>query len=136
VESAGENKAACANATSSSGVLEGREADMACRHGFGGRRVHSPSGCLGQWMVSPEGHCIVHVVESNNTVHPASQRGLTATRDLFMVGNTSTCRAVGGRADRGSSAVWVECIICWFATWTESGVVVGWRLDSISVGAK
>jgi hypothetical protein len=53
-----------------------------------------------------------------------------------MLGKTCTCLAAGGMPCTGSSAVWVDCMYCWFAICTWIGVVVGCTFINSADGAK
>jgi hypothetical protein len=43
----------------------------------------------------------------------------------------------GRSPSKGRSAVWVDCIVCWLATVTVPGVVVGcWRFGRLELAEK
>lgn len=99
-------------------------------------RAHRPCGVALHVMDWPPGHLIVHVVPSKWTLQPACVNGVTPTRLVPKVGKTWTLRASLGIPGIGSSAVCVDCMVCWLATVTVMGVASGWRLGRLVLAEK
>jgi hypothetical protein len=53
-------------------------------------------------------------------------RGVIPAKLVPRAGKMSTLLALGGMPGMGNSAVCVEVMTCWLATWTEMGLVVVW----------
>jgi hypothetical protein len=68
------------------------------------------------------GHWIIALSLLNVTVQPAF---VIAMRLESMSGNVWTVRASGGRCGIASSAICVDIIVSWLATWTVTGHRVG-----------
>jgi hypothetical protein len=99
-------------------------------------RAHKPWSLAWQVIVWLPGHLMWQVVPSKWIWHPAWVNGVTPMRLVPSSGKTCTVLASRGIPGSGSSAVWVDVMICWLATRTEIGVVVGWRLGRLGVRAE
>ena len=138
VDRAGENNAAWAKATRSAGVFvcwlmagAAVAAIASCAVGSCASvwlvwwnvsgKVHSPCVLRGHVSLLPLGILMVQQCCSNVTVHPLSHKGATASRELWSCGKMCVSLAFFGRPWIGTSAVWVEYIYCWLATWTGMG---------------
>jgi hypothetical protein len=84
-------------------------------------RVQSPWGVVWQWMVFLFGHVMVPRLPSKWTLQPAWVSGVTPMRFMPMDGKRWTMSAAFGIPGRSSSAVCVDVMTSWLATWTVMG---------------
>ena len=141
VDNAGENRVACAKATSSAGDADPTAARatgpgiVACKDGVGvnaddKERCQRPVEAV-RWPVRsviPLWHTVT-VAEVNSTSQPASQSWLIeSSEEEVSSGTMWTWRAAGGRAGRSSSASCVEYMSDPFGVEIQMGVVVTRRL--------
>jgi hypothetical protein len=136
VERAGEKRDAWAKATRSAGVdrllIAGRARAGRARAPRVGKTVVQRllvAGLRVPWMVAWLGQSMVHVVALRWAVQPESQSWPTESRESLRAGKMWVCLAADGRPSKGSSAVCVECMNSWLATWTGRGSGVGLMLS-------
>jgi hypothetical protein len=154
VERTGENKAACANATSSAVVADWIAAKLRCKRGTTTDGVSGSLGAGWVWMSSdtrlrcqsqvsrlrpPDKICFssrntVTDVASKVTVQPASHSCPMDSNDAdFSAGTMCTRRAASGKFGKARSASWVEYISVPLGLAIPMGCVVGLLFTTAAV---